>query len=230
MPVELKSENRPIIARDESGGAFVVSDMEITETLSQPFQVLLTLISGKFQEKEALGQKLTLIYQPGLDLNRTKQFVLNGVITSVSAVSPPGGKENIIWRLELAPWFGILKLRTQCRIFQNMDAQQIIQSICSDYTFDTSVEFKSGSNLKSRTFCVQYNETDFNFISRLLADDGLHYHFEHSDDSHTMIIGSDSQAFESCSQGDLEFIATASNKTMSLRQWHPHHQIHPETH
>lgn len=224
----LATESRPLIARDSSGGKFVISEMEVQEGISQLFNVNLTIISNQFKEDSNIGKKMTVVYQPGIGQSREQKFLFNGLITAITAISSPGSKENAVWRIELSPWIALLGMRMQCRIFQNMDIKQIIQSLCSDYSIDTPVKFETSESLSSRPFCVQYNESDLDFMNRLLAEEGLHYHFRHSDGDHSMIVGSDNQVFQTCDQSDLEYVTSASDKIMGIRQWHPLKATHQQ--
>ncbi|MGI9274853.1 MAG: type VI secretion system Vgr family protein [Endozoicomonas sp.] len=224
----LTTDNRPLIAKDESGAAYVVTQMEVEEKISEPFKAEVTLISNQFDQDNALGRKLTVTYQPGIGQNRKTAFVINGIMTRITAVSPASASANCAWQITLKPWISMLELRKQCRIFQTMDIKKIIDTLCSDYSLDTLIKFDTRDSFETREFCVQYNESDLDFLSRLLAEEGLHYHFQHSDKSHTLTLGSDNQAFTTCTDGNIEYSATASNRTTSLLQWRPLREIHPQ--
>jgi type VI secretion system secreted protein VgrG len=76
---------------------------------------------------------------------------------------------------------------TNNRIFQEKNVQEIVQRVFGDRgTFD--FEWKLSDSYKKRNYCVQYNETDLNFISRLLEEEGIHYFFRHENGIHTMIL------------------------------------------
>ena len=88
---------------------------------------------------------------------------------------------------ELVPWFWLLTRTADCRIFQNQTAVQIVQAIFDEMGF-SDYQLKLSGSYTTREFCVQYRETDFQFISRLLEDEGIGYFFRHEDGKHTMVL------------------------------------------
>ena len=95
------------------------------------------------------------------------------------------------------PWLWLLTKTSDCKIFQNKTAPEIIESIFSDLGF-TDFRNDLKSTYDKREYCVQYNETAFNFVSRLMEEEGIFYFFEHSSDKHTLILGDDADAHQTC--------------------------------
>lgn len=96
----------------------------------------------------------------------------------------------------LRPWFWLLTRTTDCRIFQEKSAKDIVDEILRDAGF-SDVEFKLTASYKVREYCVQYRESDFNFISRLLEEEGIYYFFRHEQDKHVLVMGDDYSAHTS---------------------------------
>jgi type VI secretion system secreted protein VgrG len=90
------------------------------------------------------------------------------------------------WRLIVRPWLWQLTRRIDNRIFQNMTVEAIIKKVFENYTGDVVWEL-SGS-YSPRLYCVQYRETDFNFVSRLMEEEGMYYFHRHTEDKHTLVI------------------------------------------
>jgi len=108
-----------------------------------------------------------------------------------------GADRMIAYEVEIVPWFWFLTLFSDCRIFQNMSVPDIVQKVFQDRGFtDFKTDLKG--NYNPREYCVQYRETDFNFVSRLLEEEGIFYFFEHSPDKHTMVLADDVSAFAAC--------------------------------
>ncbi|WP_415183724.1 type VI secretion system Vgr family protein, partial [Phaeovulum sp.] len=100
--------------------------------------------------------------------------------------------DMFIYRLILRPKLWLLSKTTDNRIFQDQSVKEIISSVLSehniyDFRFDLS-----GPATKLRDYCVQYGETDLDFIQRLMEHDGAFYYFEYEDNKHTLIISDDS--------------------------------------
>ena len=93
------------------------------------------------------------------------------------------------YRLVLRPWFWLLNHRADCRIFLDKKVTEIIQDVFTKAGFSNGTDFKlpSGSYDKIE-YCVQYRETDFAFVSRLMEQYGIYYFFEHKDGRHTMVL------------------------------------------
>lgn len=88
------------------------------------------------------------------------------------------------YRAEIVPQFWFLTRRAQSRIFQRMTAPDILKKVLTGL----SVDYQLKGTFKQRDFCVQYRESDFNFASRLMEEEGIFYFFKHSAGSHTMIV------------------------------------------
>ncbi|MFN3322424.1 MAG: type VI secretion system Vgr family protein [Bryobacteraceae bacterium] len=95
--------------------------------------------------------------------------------------------ELTAYRAEIAPWFWFLNLFSDSRIFQNKTVPEIVEQVFGDRGYSDYVLRLNGS-YPQREYCVQYRETDFNFISRLLEEEGIFYFFEHTDQKHTLVL------------------------------------------
>ena len=87
----------------------------------------------------------------------------------------------------LRPWLWLLTRTSDCRIFANMTPLDIIKQVFSDRGFSDFRDATTGSP-PTLEYCVQYRETDFNFVCRLMEEYGIYYFFEHSDGKHTLVL------------------------------------------
>jgi type VI secretion system secreted protein VgrG len=101
------------------------------------------------------------------------------------------------YRLEIVPWTWFLSLITDCRIFEDKTAPQIIEAIFKDQGF-TDYELHLHGNYQPREYCVQYRENSLNFVSRLMEEEGIFYFFEHTRDKHKLILADAISGFEPC--------------------------------
>jgi len=81
------------------------------------------------------------------------------------------------------PWTHFLTQRTNCRIFQDVTAIDIVKTLFGEYGALADFEVRTSKTYAKRTLCVQYNESDFNFVSRLLEAEGAFYFFEFKEDN-----------------------------------------------
>jgi type VI secretion system secreted protein VgrG len=96
------------------------------------------------------------------------------------------------YRLTLRSWLWFLTRTADCRIFQEKTVPDIIKEVFADHSMAVFEDGLTGTYAQ-REYCVQYRETDFDFVSRLMEEEGIYYYFEHSDGKHTLkLVDSDS--------------------------------------
>jgi type VI secretion system secreted protein VgrG len=104
-----------------------------------------------------------------------------------------GGEDNgqhgtqYVYRLILSTWLWFLQQNRNCRIFQNKNVPAIVESIFSQYGI-AHYRLELDEIYPEREYCVQFGESDFQFVSRLLEDEGISWFFEQRDDEHTLVI------------------------------------------
>ena len=113
------------------------------------------------------------------------------------------GRRN--YRAEVVPWLWFLTRTTDCRIFQNKTVPQIVEEIFGDLGFsDFEIGHIKGEHPK-RDYCVQYRESDFNFVSRLLEEEGIFYFFKHEDGKHTLVLADQTPAYQDCPENEVDY-------------------------
>ncbi len=166
------------------------------EGISRLFRFDLDLLSENpsVSFEQIVGQKVTIrIFLADGD----KRYI-NGY---VSRFAQSGSDHRFThYRAEVVPWLWFLTRRANCRIFQNQKVTDIIKKVFSDSAYKGISEFqdRTQGNFGQREYCVQYRETDFNFVSRLMEEEGIYYFFEHADGKHTMILANSPSAHKPC--------------------------------
>ena len=113
------------------------------------------------------------------------------------------GRRN--YRAEVVPWLWFLTRTTDCRIFQNKTVPQIVEQIFADLGFsDFEIAHIKGEHPK-RDYCVQYRESDFDFVSRLLEEEGIFYFFKHEDGKHTLVMADHTRAYQDCPENRVDY-------------------------
>jgi type VI secretion system secreted protein VgrG len=123
--------------------------------------------------------------------NHTRYF--RGQIASFSylgAIDLGGGDNRHRYRAALRPKLWSLTRRADCRIFQQFTAPDIIQKVFEAAGFAAGDDFKLSlqGTYQQRTYCVQYRETDFNFVHRLMEEEGIYYFFQYEESKHIMVL------------------------------------------
>jgi len=92
-----------------------------------------------------------------------------------------------VYEMTVRPWLWLLTRTADCRIFQDMTVPDIVKSVFEDHPV-ANFEFKLFRKYRKWNYCVQYRETDFNFVARLLEHEGIYWYFEHGKEKHKLIL------------------------------------------
>ena len=109
---------------------------------------------------------------------------INALITDAALWGEEG--RHLQYKLTLRPWLHLATLSTDCRIFQNQSVVQILDALLADYAFP--VDKRLIETYPPRDFGTQFNESDFDFFSRLCQEWGISYFFEHSEGKHRLVL------------------------------------------
>jgi len=178
---------------DEDARKFFLHDLNGEEQISGLFHYRLTLRSedNRVDFTEIIGQPVTVTI---VMYNKSTRYI-NGIVSRFMQGAFDGNITT--YYMEIHPWLWQLTLTRNSKIFQNQNILDIIKEVFSDFGF-TDFEDKTIRSYKPREYCVQYQETAFHFVSRLMEDEGIFYFFRHEDGKHTLVIADDMDAHESC--------------------------------
>jgi type VI secretion system secreted protein VgrG len=188
-----QTERRIAITTPAGKDALLLRGFAGTEAISQLFHFHLDLLSEnpsiKFQD--VVGKNVTVRI---LDANGEERH-WNGFISRFSQGAQD--RRLFAYSAEMVPWLWFLTRTSDCRIFQNKTVPDIIQKIFKDLAFQ-DFELRLYGSFAPRDYCVQYRETDFAFVSRLMEEEGISYYFKHQDGKHLMVLGNDPAAHAPC--------------------------------
>jgi type VI secretion system secreted protein VgrG len=194
----------------------LVESLTGREAIDEGFRITVDVLST-----DALIELKSLNGQPVLvelltQLSRSDYRPFHGHVTSAALLGSDGGFAR--YRLTIEPWFAFLAHRRDSFIFQGMSVPQIIDEVLGDYVGEGKLvpdwrwELKESAAYKPRSLTTQYEETDLDFIRRLLAEEGLFYWFEHKGDSsaapfgtHTLVIADHNGAFKANAQAQVKY-------------------------
>lgn len=214
-----------IVAKDSKSNEHAVSDFAISEYLSKPFKIELTIISKNFVIDDQLGQKLSITRFVNDTDNLTATRVFNGIVTQVQLLGMDSNLQYSSYRVTLRPWFWLLKHTHSFRVYQSQSTKDIVSDVLTQAGFSGS--FKAGTMPSSkREYCVQYDESDFDFVTRLLAEEGVHYFFQHSDSDHLMMLQDAQSPFQKSDASKLDMIEVPSGSNPLINKWMPQGQFH----
>ena len=158
--------------------------MSGSEQLGRMFEYELDLYSlnESINIDDILGQNITVY----LELPDGSMRHFNGFVSRFSQIGRSEGG-YATYEAVLRPWLWFLTRTNDCRIFQEKAVPDIIKEIFGEHGF-SDYEEKLNETYRTREYCVQYRESDFNFVSRLMEEEGIYYYFKHEDGKHTLII------------------------------------------
>jgi type VI secretion system secreted protein VgrG len=169
------------------------------EEISTPFQFELEMISENhnISFESIVGRNVTI----SVVLADGSVRFFNGIVAGFRQGS--GGEQAgsdprySFYNATVVPWVWLLNRYADVRIFQEMTTPDIVEKVFNDRGFSDFKRQLQG-DYEKRTYCVQYRETDFNFISRLLEEEGIFYYFEHERGKHTLVLADSASAHRPC--------------------------------
>ncbi|MCU9955707.1 type VI secretion system tip protein VgrG [Burkholderia sp. BKH01] len=145
------------------------------------FRVEALADSHSLSLKDMLGKAVTVRIEQQDQSTR----YLNGIVARAS-LAGRRAERYYGYELVVRPWLWLATRRSDCRIFQNKTVPEIVQEVLSTYGFP--IENHLAESYVPREYCVQYNETDAAFVSRLMEFEGIYYWFRHAEDTHTLML------------------------------------------
>jgi type VI secretion system secreted protein VgrG len=181
------------------------------ERISMPFRLDLELVSQEsaLDFTKILGEGVTI----KIRLAAGKERFFHGIVTRFVQAGRAGGLTT--YRAEVHPRLWLLGKTRDSRVFQKKKVPEIVKGILSDHGV-TPVEDKLKGSYTAREYCVQYEESDLDFVSRLLEDEGIYYYFKHDDGKHTLVLGDDPSAHAPCPNLSTAKLRGEISPSMSL--------------
>ncbi|APG18477.1 type IV secretion protein Rhs [Kosakonia radicincitans] len=162
------------------------------EALSEPFTLALTVLGtdARIDRSKLLGQPVTVTVP-----TQTGTRYFNGKVTRVAvSATELSGTRYAVYQLTVEPDVWPMKRDRNLRIFQGQTVPQIVKTLLGEY--QVSLEDRLTGSYRVWDYCVQYQESSFDFISRLMELEGIAYHFRHEADSHTLVLTDDASGFK----------------------------------
>ncbi|UXH42184.1 type VI secretion system tip protein VgrG [Pseudomonas promysalinigenes] len=194
-----------------------------TEALSRAFnyELLLVCEDSGVPLKSMMGQHVSI----EIELAEGGPRYITGYLTRFASIGSDGGMAR--YTATLNPWFSMLKNRFDTRIFQGNTVEEVVTEVFALCPAFSRHEFRLTRPQKRYTYITQYRETDFNFVQRLLEEEGMFYYFEHTAEGHTMIICDDSSTLVDIpEQPQIRFHSASVTETAdSITQWSGNRQL-----
>ncbi len=206
---------------------FLFRQLQGQESLSTLFEYTVDLVADNPGEdiESLLGSPLTVTIRTDAGARH-----ISGIITDAQFI----GKESqtssyYIYRFTLHPWLWYLSQTSDCRIFQDQTALTIIRQILAKYPFE--VDYSLLESYRKWQYCVQFRESDFHFISRLMEMEGIYYWFRHEEGKHTLVLADDASSHRPIEEGsDIPYLSPdrlVRARVAHIDEWKPSRHIRP---
>ncbi|MEX2570228.1 MAG: type VI secretion system tip protein TssI/VgrG [Gemmatimonadota bacterium] len=183
------SRKVPLSIKTPLSETFVVESMVAEEDLSGLYHIDVSLVTTDtaVDFDAIVGKDVTLTVER---FSGTPRY-FHGMVARFKQ----GGRSegNQYYRAEVVPKLWLLTLSIDYRIFQEKTVPAIVKELLKEHGV-TDVSDELTGTYSPREYCVQYGETAFDFVSRLMEEEGIFYFFEHVDGKHTLVLGDDASA------------------------------------
>lgn len=163
-------------------GSYKARELLLKRAIVREGLSTLTQTTVEFQSKNK-AEKLDQIVGHTMNLHVTTEDgtdqKFSGLCISVENLGMRDGYGHYV--AEVRPWFWLMTRTQDCRVFQHETAVDIIKKLFNEYGFSDFRDRLSGS-YEAREYCLQYRESDFDFLCRLMEEEGIYYYFDSSSD------------------------------------------------
>ncbi|NVJ01228.1 type VI secretion system tip protein VgrG [Myxococcus sp. AM009] len=198
-----------------TAGELAVLGFEAEETLSQPYAVEVALAARPdvdVDEKALLGQDARLTVMLG---DGTARF-FHGIVSRMSRWDEGSGPERRRYRATVVPRLWTLRHRRKSRIYQELTVPDIVHKVLDEAKVEHRLALTG--EYPKRDYCVQYRESDLDFVSRLLEEEGIFYFFEHGEDAHMMVLG-DGASANPAMQGESKLVFRERSQMVASQEY-----------
>jgi type VI secretion system secreted protein VgrG len=153
--------------------ALIPERLVLREAVGQPFEMVADCLSTSrhFELKQLIGEQLTV----SLLQSDGAYAPWHGYVFEAAQLGADGGLAR--YRLVMRPWLSFLAERMDSFVYQDQSAAQVIEAVFADHP-SANFELHIAQPLRQRSLCVQFNESDLDFVLRLVAEEGLSLRFE----------------------------------------------------
>jgi type VI secretion system secreted protein VgrG len=195
-------EGRPLRVDTPLGSdVLLLEHFSADEGISQPYSLQLTMLST--EDSLPLDDLLQSPVVVSLQLADGSTRYFHGLVREVEQGETEG--DLTTYTAEAVPWFWFLSLNSNCRVYKHdQTVRQILEDVFARNGYQ-DYQFQLFNDYDPREYCVQYRETDLDFVSRLMEEEGLYYYFNHTQDKHTLTITDDTAGLATIADLDVRY-------------------------
>lgn len=198
----------------------ILTALQGEEAMSRLFSFELTMVSPRdsIESTSLLGKAVTIEVRPRSGHSR----LFHGIVRRFTA-GPAAHAGHRAYFAEVVPALWLLTRDSTCRFFQARTTPAIIAEVLRAHGIDFDTAGLRGA-YRTREYCVQYRESDFDFISRLMEEDGIFYYFRHGPGQHTMVLADQRTGTVPCAEQAVPY-STGQHSFNVISEWLPAHEF-----
>ncbi|MRI33749.1 hypothetical protein EOPP23_12200 [Endozoicomonas sp. OPT23] len=217
---------RPLIAKPEGSDELIATELHSRESLGAPFEHRAIVLGRNLDHSAFLGKGISFCYQPTQASSRVRERFFHGFCIQLRELGQQQYYDYDMYEVISQPWTWFLDQRINCRIFQQQTTSDIVRAICKEHSFHSQLDIKASGGSK-REYSVQFNESDWHYLCRLIAEEGWFWFFQQDSDQHTLVIADNNRAFQDSGETDVEFVTDSNKLDRALTEWIHDYQIPP---
>ena len=219
MDTYITGETSYLIAKTDKGKEYRLSSCRIDDHVDTGVAILVDLVSDGDDIFENLGTLLSISWYQDVAGRPNKLLDYSGYITQIKELE--ANAETIrSFRVTLTDWLGLLSFCRTYRIYQQQSVKDILSDIFDNAGFKGSYKFGAMPSTK-KEYCTQYNETDFEFVTRIMAEAGVIFYFVQGEDKHILTVQNASAPFSSNTSAKFDHVLTRSASNLLMSKFEP---------
>jgi len=241
MAEQITQENRLLAVHTPAGqDVLLISGFAGSESISQPFRYTVKMVAdvqsnkpAQVKQHDLVGKAFTVrikLSEPGSGADAGERYICG----FCERFSKDSQDDNFAYyTAAIVPWFSFLNYGANCRIFQDKSVPDIIKQVVEEMGYSAYLQMNLTKTYTVWDYCVQYRETDFAFISRLMEHEGIFYFFEHSNGKHAMVLCDSPSGYKALPEQATFVYAPAQGQDTAadtIRTWSIAEQIHAGKH
>lgn len=192
--------------------ALVIERLTVNEGMSRLFTLDVGFVANERlgHMKQQVGEEVAVSLRLGEGASAKERFYHGHILSIRELGKPLHNSVGQRYAATVVPRAWSATHRTNCRIFQDKTAIEIVEAVLAEH--QVSLVKKLNKTLYNFAYCVQYQESDWDFICRLLAHEGLSFFFSHSKSAHDMVITDNVKAYGKAAEADVVFCSRPKGK------------------
>ncbi|TMP45152.1 type VI secretion system tip protein VgrG [Pseudoalteromonas citrea] len=223
MDTYIAGETSYLIATTEQGKEYRLNTCSVADKLCEGVSITMQLITDGDDISSTLGETLSLSWYQDVAGRPNKLLDYNAYVVEV-AEQEANADSIRAFNIRLESWLWLLRFSRTYRIYQAQTVKDILSDIFDNAGFKGMYKFGSMPSTK-KEYCTQYDETDLEFVTRIIAEAGVVFFFSQSDGKHTLELQLASAPFDDNKSAKFDHSLVKSAKNLLIQSWQPEQRL-----